>query len=260
MKLAFDFYCGKFYRRNMNRHGTIVDMTRWAEECMPGEESRARSVMVTLRKAGLWSYGKAGPRGRSAATMMVTDFATAICAVLHPGASTKADEAVQRLWSLPLASVTVDRAGGEGEFSFDPSDAGFHISEEVLSPYLDLFKIQLNGLNANTTWRAGDNLISVLTGLFCNFAPHWDFGFYDSIELETAGDKLAVHVHLHGPKHGTQLDGWPGEGIESGAVHLTFGDLIVYDHRAVRTTRTLGSDALNALSLMVPNLSKGDSA
>ena len=228
---------------------------------MPGDESRARSVIVTARKAGLWSYGKGGPRGRNAAFMTLTDFPTAICAVLHYGAATRVDEAIQRMWALPLSGITVDRSGVDGgEFWIDP-DTVFSF-KETLTPYLALFRLEgaLNGLSEHPAMRVGSNLIGVMTSLFDSFAAHQDFGRYDEVYLEAVGEKLSVTVSLHGPKHGTQPDGWPGEGIEAGALHLTFGDRVAFDGRAVRTTRSIGADALNELSLMAPNCTKNAEA
>ena len=161
------------------------------------------------------------------------------------------------MWNLPLSLVTVDRAE-EGRIQLDPGDANFYAMKELLAPYIAFSTLKARSIVWLNTRRTGrSNLIGVMTSVFMNLAAHRNFGPYDNVELETAGDKIAVTIHLHGPQHGTQPDGWSGEGIEAGALHLTFGDVAVYDRLAVRTTRTLWSDALNALSLMLPNLSKG---
>lgn len=217
---------------------------------MPGEESRARSAMVTIRKAGMWSYGANGPRGRGAATMKLTDFPTAICAVLHNDAATKSDQVVARLWALPLTLITLD-AGDDGIAQYDPQDSYFPRNAGTLKPFFEHFNIRPTSLQEP----GKDNLISLMTCLFSDFAPHKDFHRFDYAALESGCDRISFSITLHGSGYNT-AEGHRGTGVEACSIKLTFGDLAVSDSRAVTTSRRLGADALNALSLMTPNLSK----
>ena len=227
------------YLADMNKNGTISDITRWAEETLPGEDARARSVITLCRKAGLFTKGG---RGRNAPMMMVTDFPTAMLAVLHPGLVTQVDEAVKGYWGLPFSMLTIDDPGRVGPVQIFPEDV--QLNPEVL-PYLSRFNLSLFE-------RA--NLLSVLTTIFMDFAPHHDFHGGDFIELQTAGDRMAVQITLGGNRVGADV--WALEGPEHSTVTVTFGDINVFNLRAVKTTRTIYGDALNALSLMTPNLSK----
>jgi hypothetical protein len=56
----------------------------------------------------------------------------------------------------------------------------------------------------------------------------------------------------------TSESGWRGEGPVHSAVTLTFGECSFGFGHSMRTTRTIYAKALNELSLMTPNLTKGD--
>lgn len=225
----------------MNKRGTIADITRWAEQALPGDESRARSVIVGCRKAGLFSKGG---HGRNAPFMTLTDFPTAILAILHPGQVTQVHNAVAAYWKLPLSVAEIDDPERPGPVQFLPEHLDGH---DLIRPYFDRFKLPLTGKT---------NLIGTLTTLFMEYAPHQDFFLSDYVALETAGDAIAVRVGLHGGYKTTKA-GYFGEGPDHSSLTLTFGDLSVSSARAVKTTRVIGAEALNLLSLMTPNLSKG---
>lgn len=230
----------------MKRHGTLADLIDWAKKTLPGEETRAQSAIATCRKADLFSKGG---RGRHAPFVKLTDFPTAILAVLHNGAATKSDSIVQRLWSLPLVMITIDDPERIGPVENEPENWAV----ENAGPYLAKFNLKL-GLHGSGYH---DNVIGVLTALFSDLAPHKDFHRADRINLETCGDRLAIEIILNGGNRVTD-DGWKGEGPDHSQVTLTFGDLAVSQSKAIKTTRTIWADALNELSLMTPNLTKGD--
>ncbi len=227
------------YSAIMNKNGTISDITRWAEETLPGEDARARSVITICRRAGLFTKGG---RGRHAPMMMLTDFPTAILAVLHPGLVTQVDEAVQEYWGLPFSLLTIEDPDRNGPFDALPQDIGLNPD---LLPYIDRYKLSLFG---------GANLLGVLTVLFSDYAPHHDFHSGDFIELQTAGDKVAIRLSLGSDRYGA--DGWPQKGPEHAILNVIFGDVRVFDTRAVKTTRTIYGDALNVLSRMTPNFGR----
>lgn len=228
------------YSADMKKHGTIADITRWAEESLPGEEARARSVIVGCRKAGLFTKGG---HGRNAPFMKLTDFPTAILAVLHPGQVTQVSEAVELYWGLPLALAAVDDPERTGPVQFRPDELDGH---DAIKPYWDRFNLALTGKT---------NLIGFLTGVFMDYAPHRDFNAADFVEIQTAGDDVAVRIVLHGGPRHTE-SGWRGTGPDHSSVEFVFGQLRVFGGRIVKTTRAIGADALNALSLMTPNLTK----
>lgn len=227
------------YYLGMNRYGTIADLTRWAEETLPGEESRGRSVIVGCRKAGLITKGG---HGRNAPYMQDADFATAVLAVLHPGQVTQVHEAVPAYAKLPLALVRVEDPS-EGAFDTLPENIQ---GNDALRPYFARFHYPLSGLG---------NLESVLILLFHLHAAHEDFSVHDFIELHTMADKIAVRIVLNG---GTRFEasGWPGSGPEHSQVTFYFGEFNLFGGRFLKTTRTIYADALNALSLMTPGLTK----
>lgn len=231
------------YSADMEKRGTIADITKWAETALPGEEPRARSVIVGCRKAGLFTKGG---HGRNAPFMTLTDFPTAILAVLHPGQVTQVDEAVKRCWGLVLSNIEVDDPDRIQSTHFEPTQ----VTNEYLKPYLEQFKLDLVERS---------NLIGALTGLFMSYAPHHDFILSDCVVLESLGDQVAVKIVLNGGYRNT-LDGWRGAGPEHSQVTLTFGECGLGFGRAVRTTRALYAEALNDLSQMTPNLTKGGDA
>lgn len=224
----------------MKKHHTIADITRWAEESLPGEEARARSVIVGCRKADLFTKGG---HGRNAPTMNSDDFATAILAVLHPGQVTRVADEVATYRQMPLTMAEIDDPDWGGPLQLEPESIDGH---EALRPYFDRFNLPQTGMT---------DVAGIFSELFSEFAPHRDFFISDRIEIETAGDSVAIRVCLHGG-YRIATGGWPGEGPEHSSLTLTFGDLCVSDGRAVKTSRTIGANALNSLSLMAPNLSK----
>lgn len=228
------------YSADMTKRGTIADITRWAEQSLPGEESRARSVIVGCRKADLFTKGG---HGRNAPFMKLTDFPTAILAILHPGQVTQVHHAVAAYYILPLTMVEIDDPERSGPSQFLPE----HLDgNELIRPYFDRFNLPLTG---------STNVIGVLTCLFMEYAPHHDFDGTDFVEIQTAGDKVAVRIVLHGgPSH--TIDGYPGSGPDNSALTLIFGDRMVSSARVVKTSRAIGADALNSLSLMAPNVTK----
>ena len=233
--------CLTEYPADMENRGTIADITKWAETALPGEEPRARSVIVGCRKAGLFTKGG---HGRNAPFMMLSDFPTAILAVLHPGQVTQVDEAVKRYWGLVLAGIEVDDPDRIGPTHFEPYET---VTNEFLKPYLARFNLDLFERS---------NLIGALTALFASYAPHHDFILSDCVVLESLGDQVAVKIVLNGGYRNT-IDGWRGAGPDHSRVTITFGKCGLGFGRAVRTTRALYADALNELSMMTPNLTKG---
>tara|TARA_R110002020_G_scaffold475274_2_gene709366 strand:- start:1412 stop:2110 length:699 start_codon:yes stop_codon:yes gene_type:complete len=229
----------------MDTRGTLADLIEWAKSTLPGEETRAQTVITTCRKADLFTKGG---RGRHAPFTKLTDFPTAILAVLHNGAATKSDEIVQRLWTLPLVLIKIDDPERIGPVEQEPENW----DDENAGPYLKKFNLRLALHGSNSR---GDNLIGVLTSLFSDLAPHKDFHRADRINLETCGDRLAVEIVLNGGNRVTN-EGWSGEGPDHSQVTLTFGDLAVSQARAIKTTRTIWADSLNELSMMAPNLTK----
>lgn len=224
----------------MNSNGTIADITKWAESVLPGEESRARSVIVGCRKADLFTKGG---HGRNAPFMRLTDFATAILAVLHSGQVTQVQDAVPAYWTLPLTLAEIDDPDNVQPMQFLPEQLDGH---DLIRPYFERFNVPLSG-------RA--NALSCLTVLFEYFAPHRDFNPADCIQLETAGKDVALRVVLHGGNRVTN-DGWPGAGPDHSTLTLTFGAFNIFNLRVLKTTRTIYGDALNELSMMTPNLTK----
>lgn len=225
----------------MNKNGTIADITRWAETVLPGDEARARSVIVGCRKAGLFTKGG---RGKSAPFMMVSDFPTAIFAVLHPGQVTQVGQAVERYWGLALTLAEIDDPERPQPVQFLPEQLDGH---EEIRPYFSRFSLALEGRI---------NAIACVSGLFVNYAPHCNFHGADQIELESVGEDVAIRVTLHGGNRATD-QGWIGSGPDHSSLSLTFGNFRLFNRHAVRTTRTIYGEALNALSLMTPNLTKG---
>ena len=221
--------------------GTLKDLTEWAEGCLPGEESRARSTIKTLREADLFT---SGPRGRHAPFMKLTDFSTAILGVLQHGPATKAHEAVLRLWGLPLSLLTLE---GDGSTA---SAAPENVSPDATWPFIGPF---FGGNYERKNGFAQTNLIGALTSIFDSYASRHDFSPYDFIRLEAAGDDEAVTIALHQERF---ADPWP-EGPGSYGVELRFGAVHVGSGRAITTTRTLRADALNALAPMIPTFSRG---
>jgi hypothetical protein len=225
----------------MNKAGTIADITKWAESVLPGDEARARSVIVGCRKANLFTKGG---HGRNAPFMRLTDFATAILAVLHPGQVTHVHEAVIAYWALPLTLAEIDDPD-RNPAQFQPD----HLEEnEAIRPYFDRF---------NVSPMKRSNALIALTGLFDLFAPHRDFDPADYIQLETAGQDVTIRIVLHGGPR-VKADGWPGSGPDHATLTLSYGALQAYGARTIKTTRTIYGDALNALSLMTPNLTKAN--
>jgi hypothetical protein len=234
----------------MNNRGTIRDVTEWAERCLPGNESHARSAIVTVRKGGLFTYGKNGPRGKGAAVMKVTDFATAILAIMHDGPATKSDEVVPMLWGMNLTSMEIDDPERGGPFNrelreWDP---------EIAQPYLDRFNLQLP---LGSTATARSNLIAVLTQLFSSFATMRDFNAADEIIYESCGADVAVKIKLHGGNRVTN-EGWTGSGPDHSTVTLTFGADIPLLSRGIKTTRVIGAKALDELASMAPTYTRGN--
>lgn len=231
----------------MNNRGTIRDVTEWAERCLPGNESHARSAIVTIRKGGLFSYGKNGPRGKGAAFMKVTDFATALLAILHDGAATKSDEIVQTLWALPLSLIEID----DPEHGQPVEQAPHEWGTDIAQPYLARFKLE--GLTEKTI-RA--NLLIVLTQLYDLYAPFQDFNAADHVSYESCGDDVSVKIVLHGGNR-IMPDGWHGSGPDHSQVTLTFGESVPLFSRGIKTMRVIGAQALNELSTMAPNYDRG---
>ena len=228
----------------MDTRGTLADLIEWAKSTLPGEETRAQTAITTCRKADLFTKGG---RGRHAPFTKLTDFPTAILAVLHNGAATKSDEIVQNLWALPLTMVRIDDPERVGPVEQEPEN----LAQEDAGPYLKKFNLRL-ALHGAT---GGNNLIGVLTSLFSDLAPHKDFHRADRINLQTCGENVSVEIVLNGGNRITD-DGWTGEGPDHSQVTLTFGDLAVSRAKAIKTTRTIWADALNDLSMMAPNLTK----
>lgn len=229
----------------MDKRGTLADLIEWAKSTLPGEETRAQTAITTCRKADLFTKGG---RGRHAPFTKLTDFPTAILAVLHNGAATKSDEVVQRLWALPLVLIKINDPERIGPVEQEPK--GWDTKRA--GPYLSKFNLNLGLYGADH----GDNLIGVLTSLYADLAPHRDFHRADRINLESSGDKVAIEIILNGGNRVTD-EGWAGEGPDHSQVTLTFGDMAVSQAKAIKTTRTIWADALNDLSLMAPNLTKG---
>jgi hypothetical protein len=235
------------YSAVMNKRGTIADITKWAEASLPGEEARARSVIVGCRKADLFTKGG---HGRNAPFMKLTDFPTAVLAVLHAGQVTKVDEAVKLLWSLPLSLITLETSDERSE-KFTLRKPNYESETQTLIPYFDHL-----GFRPSSLSRPGsDNLIGIMTTVFANVAPNRDFHPYDYAELKSCGEDVNFSLTLHGADY-FHPTGIPVKGPSAGAITLSFGGSSVHAFRGVTTTRRIGARALNALSLMTPNLTK----
>lgn len=229
----------------MKKRGTIADLTKWAERTRPGEEPRARSVIVGCRKAGLFTKGG---HGRNAPLMTLTDFPTAILAVLHPGLVTKVAEAVADYWGLNLNLIELD-SRDEGQAEYDPCEDGFRHNVKTLSPFFGHFNLSLSSLREPGT----DNLIGNLTDLYTSHAPENAFHGADHIEMEVTGSNTVVRIVLHGPTYFTYRNGWAEADPNAFRLTLTYGDFAGFDRRAISTKTRIYGDALNTLALMAPH-------
>lgn len=245
--LAVDDYGKTCHRLAMNNRGTIRDVTEWAERCLPGNESHARSAIVTIRKGGLFSYGKNGPRGKGAAFMVISDFATALLAILHDGAATKSDEIVQTLWALSLTQIEIDDPEHGQAVQMEPRE----MAADLALPYLARFKLEVL---TDKTMRA--NLLVILTQLYTEYAPFRDFNAADHVSYESCGDAVSVKIVLHGGNR-IMPDGWHGSGPDHSAVTLTFGESVPLLSRGIKTVRVIGAQALNELATMAPEYNRG---
>ena len=200
---------------------------------MPGDEARARSVVQNARKHGIFLTGG---RGKYAPFMEGTDFAGAIACVLHLGKVTEAGPVIERLWKLPLVTVSIDDPERIGPELFDAEDiskAGWE------APYIKQFGLDL--------WHPS-NAIGVLSVLLEHYAATGKFFQpVDCVELQASGEKLSLKVSV---RSGSPIgrEGWRNSGPENSSLTVKCGDETVWKHGSyVRQTRAIYGDALNGL-------------
>ncbi|MFN7269647.1 MAG: hypothetical protein ACK5UA_11775 [Cereibacter sp.] len=217
---------------------TVREGHKWLTKALGGDAPRANSLLKVGQTTGLLTTLG---RGRGSPWLTLTDFAALVGMALMTEGPTKAPQAVGRLWGLSLASITVDP--GDGLDRTITSYAAYRDQlDPILSPYFGMMGI----LHFNVV----DNLIGALTSLFTIYAPATDFGRYDLVTMQEAGDSLSVTITLHGPRYGLQPDGYTGEGDDAYRVSLTFGDTFVFSQEAVETRRTIRAAALNGLAAL----------
>jgi hypothetical protein len=217
---------------------TVREGHEWLAKALGGDAPRANSLLKVGQTTGLLTTLG---RGRGSPSLMLSDFAALLAMALMTEGPTKAPQVVGRLWGLLLESITVDPGDG-----LDRTINSFAACRDQLDPLLSPYFGPMAVLHFNAT----DNLIGALTSLFTIYAPASDFGRYDSVTMQEAGDSLSVTITLHGPRYGVQSDGYRAEGDDAYRVSLTFGETFVYSQEAVETRRTIRATALNGLAAL----------
>lgn len=218
---------------------TLNDGKAWMATTL-GDTPRANSLVKVGQTNGiLVTHG----RGRGSPPMSPTDYAALICMTLMHDGPTRAPVVVSNLFRLTLSLITLDPGDGTPR-DIDVRTLQFADMRDdidpLVSPYFGKDVMRL-GPRAN--------LIVALTALFDGFerdgfARRQDFNRFDRIELTEAHDQRAVTIQLHGPRYGQP---WQ-ESPDAHMVKLTFGDIHPGGPGALRTTRTIYGDALNALA------------